>query len=210
LWAAPGRSKIIEADRSPHFDRTLNMNLRRTTILLVAALALYAAGMGAAFIFCKDNWTAIQTWAMVLTGIVIIWYTWETMQLREAAFSQRELQLRPFVVFELKDNAFVVTNVGPGAAVNVRISEVTVDEELEIVIRFSKNISILRSSETLAIEGESFRSGKSAGDFFLAHLDIKYANREFDVKIEFQNVEMKPYSVLERVMPGDLRIRGIT
>lgn len=186
------------------------MNLRQSTIPLVAALVLYAVGMAAAFIICRDNWTAIQTWAVVLTGIVIIWYTWETMRLRETASSQREIQLRPFVVLELKDKKFLVTNVGSGVAVNVRVNEVTVDEEFKITVRFSRSLSILRPGEASIIEGESFKDGESAGDFFLAHLDTEYANREIDVRVEFQNVEMKPYSVSERVMPGNLQIRGIT
>jgi hypothetical protein len=104
------------------------MNLRQTTILPVAALTFYAVGMAAAFIVFRDDWSAIQTWAVVLTGIVIIWYTWETMQLRETASSQRELQLRPFVVLELKDKKFVVTNVGPGVAVNVRITAFSISD----------------------------------------------------------------------------------
>lgn len=57
------------------------MDSSKSTILLYIALMLYVAGIGFTFVVCKDNWTAIQTWAVVLTGIVLIWYTWETMQL---------------------------------------------------------------------------------------------------------------------------------
>jgi len=173
-------------------------------------MALYVAGIGIAYLTYKDNWTALQTWAVILAGIVIIWYTWETMQLREAAFAQRELQLRPFVVVEPQKNNFVVSNVGSGVALNVRINEIIIDKEFEISVRFPDSIPVLRSGEGLPIHAESFKQGKPAGDFFLAHLDPKYANREIEVRVEFQNVEMKPYSVSERVLPARLQIKGFS
>ncbi len=186
------------------------MDSRRSTFLPWVVLALYIAGVVFAFVAHKDNWTAIQTWAVVLTGIVIIWYTWETMRLREAAFAQRELQLRPFVVLELQEKKFLVTNVGVGVAINVKINEITIDKEFEITVMFPESIAILRPGEAQSVQAESFKKGKSAGDFYLAHLNKEYANREIDVRVEFQNVEMKPYSVSERVMPGHLRIKGIS
>lgn len=177
----------------------------KSSFVLWVALAIYAAGVGLAFVVCKGNWTAIQTWAVVLTGIVLIWYTWETMRLREAAFAQRELQLRPFVVVELKKKQFEVTNLGVGVALNVKINEVIIDKEFEITVRFPESIAVLRPGETQPMQPES-----SNGEFFLAHLDKKYANREIEVKIEFQNVEMKPYSVSERVVPGQLQMKGFS
>ncbi len=186
------------------------MESLKPTFLLCAALAFYVTGIGLAFVVFKDNWTAIQTWAVVLTGIVLIWYTWETMRLREAAFAQRELQLRPFVVLELKKKQFEVANLGVGVALNVKINEVTIDKEFEITVRFPEGIALLRPGETQPVEAESFKKGKSAGDFYLAHLDKEYANREIEVRVEFQNVEMKTYSVSERVVPGQLQMKGFS
>jgi hypothetical protein len=179
--------------------------------MLWIALALYAAGIGLSFIVCKDNWTAIQTWAVVLTGVVLIWYSWETMRLREVAFSQREIQLRPFVVLELKKKQIEITNIGVGVALNVKIKEVTIDKEHDIIVRFpAEGIAVLRSGETQPVQAESFKKGTSVGDFFLAHLNNEYANQEIELKIEFQNIEMKSYSVSERVVPGQLRMKGFS
>ena len=133
------------------------------------------------------------------------------MLLREAAYAQREIELRPFVVLEIKKKQFEVTNLGAGVALNVKINEVTIDKELEVTIKFSEEgIAILRHRETQPIQAESFKKGISAGDSFLAHLDKECANREIKVKIEFQNVEMKSYSVSERVVPGQLQIKGFS
>jgi len=79
--------------------QALTAPTRRRGFLMGAAI-LYGCGIAAAFWWTAD-WTARQTWAVALTGLVLIWYTWETMQLRRAAFAQRQLQLRPFVLLEL-------------------------------------------------------------------------------------------------------------
>lgn len=93
--------------------------------LIVVAL-LYCAGIAIAFCWLQD-WTARQTWAVILTGLVIIWYTWETMQLRRGTFAQRELKLRPFVVLEPREKGFCMRNFGHGVALNVRVEDVTID-----------------------------------------------------------------------------------
>lgn len=54
--------------------------------------------------------------AVILTGAILIWYTWETMLLRRVAVGQRELQLRPFVVFQKANGGYVVENLGSSAA----------------------------------------------------------------------------------------------
>jgi hypothetical protein len=59
---------------------------------LIIAVAVYTATVLAA-IWLSPDWTATQTWAIALTGLVVIWYTWETMQLRLSAWAQRELEL---------------------------------------------------------------------------------------------------------------------
>ncbi len=183
---------------------------RKSTFLFCALLVLYGASVVLVIVTYKEKWIAIQTWTIVFTGIAILWYTWETMRLREAALAQIELQLRPFVVLELQEKKFLVTNVGMGVAVNVRINKITIDKEFEITAMFPESIAVLRPGDARSVQAESFKKGKSAGDFFLTHLNEKYANREIDVRVEFQNVEMKPYSVSERVMPGHLQIKGIS
>lgn len=182
----------------------------RSFFVLWLALVIYAAGVGLAFVVSKGNSTVIQTWAVVLTGIVLILYTWETMRSREAAFAQRVLQLRPFVVVELKKKQFEVTNLGVGVAINVKINDFVIDREFEITVRFPESIAVLRPGETQPMQAESFKKGISASEFFLAHLDKEYVNREIEVKIEFQNVEMKPYSVSEYVVPGRLQMKGFS
>ena len=175
--------------------------------VLGVLLAAYVAIM--AWVFWNyTGWTERQTWAVILAGIVIIWYTWETMELCRVAHLQRELQLRPFVVLEPQARDFSISNAGHGTAVNIRISDVIIDESLGISVRFPTSVPMLRAGAVLTIRAESLKNGKPAGDFFLAHLDPKYASLELKVVVEFQNIEMKMYAVTQTIRPGDLRITG--
>lgn len=188
--------------------QTLTPPTRRRGLLISAAV-LYAGGIAAVFWWTGD-WTARQTWAVALTGFVLIWYTWETMQLRRAAFSQRQLQLRPLVVLELDEKGFAVRNVGHGVALNVQVEDVVLSEQEEIVIRFPRLLPVLASGGTVQVAAESFKKGRSAGDFFLAHLDPQYARLSLRVHVRFQNAEMAPYVATESIIPGELRITELS
>ncbi len=173
---------------------------------LIAAVLLYAAGLAAAFYWCTE-WTARQTWAVILTGLAIIWYTWETTLLRRATFAQRELQLRPLVLLEpKKDGGFYAHNVGYGPALNVSFDDVTIDETEDIVVRFRDTIYMIEAGKAANVSAETFKKGKPAGDFFLAHLDPQYANRDLRLRVKFHNAEMRPYSVTESVRPRVLSV----
>ena len=106
-------------------------------LVLLVSLGLYAGVMW--YVFARESdWTARQTWAVVLTGAILIWYTWETMQLRYAAHAQREAQIRPYAVLQPTPGRLSVTNFGNGVALHIRVETVIVNEEFKIEIRFPK------------------------------------------------------------------------
>ena len=121
--------------------------------------------------------------------------------LRKETQKQTELQIKPFVLAKLEKDKFNITNYGHGVALNVKIKPLVVDEAAQIYINFNESIPILKSGETLLIEGESFCRGSSKGEFFLAHLDPKYANRELQLEVSFQNVEFCSFCTRERISP---------
>ena len=175
---------------------------------LVLVVGLYGLATAVAFIWATD-WTARQTWAVILTGVVVIWYTYETRRLRVASVRQLEMQIRPFVFLRpAEGKGFVVENVGVGTALNVRVRDVVVDTEYDVQIRFPDAIALLRSGETVPVRAETFREGRPAGDLFAAHIDPRYANRTLLLTIEYQNVELKPYVVVQKTEPATMRIAG--
>lgn len=157
----------------------------------------------------ESDWTARQTWAVVLTGFVIIWYTWETMLLRQVAVLQRELQLRPFVVFRKEGQKYVVENVGNATALGVRIDEIKISEPTTMLeIRFPGSLSLLKPGSIADVEIDVFINGKKSDSTFAAHLDPKYAIQDVDVHIHFSNIEGKQYLLTEIVSPKTLSIKG--
>ena len=152
------------------------------------------------------NWDTTQTVAIILTGIIIIWYTIETKLLRYETQKQTEIQIKPFIILKIKDGEFILHNIGHGPALNVKIQPVQVSSREEIVIRFEEAFPTLKPDESISIKAQSFRKGKSAGDFFLAHLDPKYANRNLNVVIEYQDINMHAFSTKERISPQKKKI----
>jgi hypothetical protein len=156
-----------------------------------------------------DKWTYLSTVAIILTGAILIWYTWETYLLRSEAQRQTELQLRPFVIIVPEQNSFQLRNVGNGTALNISVADVLIDQAFDVKIHFPDHISFLSKNDTTSIKAEGYRKGKPAGDFFNAHLYKEYANRSLKLVIEFQNVESQTYVVEETVSPEKMTIDGI-
>lgn len=177
-------------------------------LYLIVPLVVYGVGIYCTLKF-ETDWTARQTWAVVLTGFVVIWYTWETMLLRQVAVFQRELQLRPFVVFRKEGQKYVLENVGNATALGVRIDEIKISEPTTMVeIHFPGSLSLLKPGTIAEVEIDVFINGKKSDPTFAAHLDPKYAIQDVDVHIHFSNIEGKQYSLTEIVSPKTLSIKG--
>jgi|SRR6185369_3342432 len=156
-----------------------------------------------AFVSIKDPGN-LQNWAVALTGLVVIWYTWETRELRIASYVQLETQVRPYVVLQPQTGVFQVTNFGNGVALHTHLDPVVISVEEQIEIRFPNAVAVLRPWESAAIEARSYRAGKDVGDFFNAHLDPRYANERLPVTLRFENVQLKGYSTTQQVSPGQI------
>src|SRR5438046_2920394 len=115
--------------------------------LLAIIAATYIVAVGITFLLTTD-WLARQTWAVVFTGLAVIWYTWETSRLRDASLRQIEVgqnqvkasleqvaiardqltaftaqtssQVRPFVIIHPEGSTVQLENIGVGPALNVR------------------------------------------------------------------------------------------
>ena len=178
---------------------------------------VYAVVVGLAWIAFRasnDKWIATQTIAVGLTGLVLIWYTWETRRLGEEARRQTALQLRPYVIVEpVGVGDFQVRNVGHGPAFNIRVADVVVSEDEALIIHFPHPIPVLVAGGADGLQQESSKQGRDAGDFFLAHL-ASYATRPLSVTVECQDAEGRRHRVRERVRvsghlePGGIEIEG--
>lgn len=183
--------------------------MRRSVITLAIVLGLYAAGIAASLCLMQD-WTARQTVAVVLTGAVVIWYTWETMLLRQVAISQREQNLRPFVLFKGDAHGgYAVENLGATPALGIQIEPVKLhmgDVVLEII--FPSSVPLLRAGETAPLESEVAVNGNKVASVHAAHLDPKYAVIELDIHILYRSIEGKPYHLIQTIAPKETVVKG--
>jgi len=166
---------------------------------------VYLAITGLTWLITKSP-NATQTMAVLLTGLIVLWYTYETKLLRSETQRQTEMSQRPFVVAKLVDDHFEVSNLGHGVALNIRIKPIEVDQAEQILIQFPDSIPTLNPGETMRIIAESFKKKAPAGDFFLAHLDPNYANRELVVEVKFQSIDFREYLTKEKILPGKREI----
>lgn len=175
---------------------------------LILPLALYGVGMVCVFAY-ESDWTAKQTWAVVLTGVILIWYTWETMLLRQLATIQREAQMRPFVVFRSEGGNYVVENIGTAAALDVRLDATTIEAPgLKMDIVFPNPVSLLKAGSLAELGVEVKINGKVVDPVFAEHLDAQHAVLDIDVHIRFKNIEGKDYSLVETISPKTVTIKG--
>jgi len=156
-----------------------------------------------------DQWNYLSTIAIILTGAILIWYTWETNLLRMEAHRQNEIQLRPFVLLVPEQEQFQLRNIGNGTALNVSIQDVQICKDPDVRIHFPDHVPFLNKDEAIVVTAEGYKEGKPAGDFFNAHLYSDYSNRTLGLIIEFQNVDSQTYIVEETVSPGKMTIDGI-
>jgi hypothetical protein len=163
-------------------------------------LSIYSAGVLLFSVIVKD-WIATQTFAIIVTGAIVIWYTIEAQLLRRETQKQTEIQIRPFIKIVHSNRKFYLKNLGPGPSLNVKVRPVQVSSEESIIIKFDEVIPEINSGEMVEINAEGFHHGRSTGTFFLAHLDPKYANRNLSIFIDYQSIDLKTYTTRERVSP---------
>lgn len=153
----------------------------------------------------------LQTVILLFTGMVVAWYTWETKRLREAAQQQLELQSRPFLVLSPKTKEFTLENVGNGPALNVQICDVLMRrDEFEVKIHFPESVPLIRAGERVPVRAESSVNGSPFNDFFTAHLDPQFATQVLDIRIEYDNLALDRYSVIQTTSPGHQSIVKFT
>lgn len=175
----------------------------------------------------SDSLLIAQTIVLVLTGAVIVWYTIETARLRrtaqrqlesqlrqvDAQLEQTETQVRPFVVLipDKGKGSATVENIGFGPALNIRIPPVLVHQRIAehpVSLRFPENLPILKPGERISIPVQSFVADKEFGDFFSAALHPEFAHDRLEVGIQYENIQLKSYMVVQTTEPHSMIVSG--
>jgi hypothetical protein len=152
----------------------------------------------------KDRIALFQTIAIFLTGIILIWYTWETSNLRKESQNQvkaaqnqvtetrrqTEIQQRPCIIVEYFGNPprLRARNVGNGTAINIKLEGVSFSSPVSYGKGFPLFFPILVKDESVELEG------------------IEPGNISISMTIHFENIDRSSYFVREKIEPWKIEI----
>jgi hypothetical protein len=188
------------------------------TLLIIIFIALNAFSFYIVknFFNSEKHVDLMQTIVVFWTGVILIWYTWETWGLRKESQKNNELQLRPFVVAEFHIKTpmdpvdVILRNVGNGTAINVNINNIEFSYEHELFggkngnssINFKGPLPVLSKEQKTSVDYECIVNGQINQGFFLALMRCDLP----PVIINFSDVEMKSYIVEEKISSGKIEI----
>ncbi|MDB4948471.1 MAG: hypothetical protein JWM27_1120 [Gemmatimonadetes bacterium] len=170
------------------------------------------------------DWTLMADWVQAVVGVltlpVIVWYTNEARRQRQTAvnqlseqIAQTDLQIRPMVVVYLDATERTVTlhNVGNGTALNVRIPEVPVHERIDgwpITLEFPEGVAVLEAGKRTMIPYRDLAGGQDFDGMFAAAGDSRYTRDKVSIRVEYEDVLMRPLESITEIGPGSHRIIG--
>ena len=212
-FGAEARSGLRLPAWSTNFERTVTIK-DRDALPGVIATIVYLALAALAFVCWRENPEAIIVFA---TGLVILWYTWETYLLRRAAWAQRELDMQPLVIIEKVDPResggaeFQVRNLGRGVALNVSVDDVVLLEEgsNRYLIRFEQTFAFLEAGQRERIASHAYNGDTRIALPLHASLDPRWTTFESTILVRFSNAEMKGYLLTQTIAPRTFAIVGM-
>ena len=167
------------------------------TILIVLAVVCLLV-----IILFPKTISFLGSYILLLTLLAIVFYSWETSQLRiqskrqiELAQEQMELSLKPQLEIVFQRAHFRLYNVGNGPAVQVRIDDKIVSPaRYPVRLRFICP-SIIKKDECLPIELKVLKEDGSCedGSTCLGFITPPLAMETYDIKVRYENLMGKPY-----------------
>jgi len=167
------------------------------TILIVLAVVCLLV-----IILFPKTISFLGSYILLLTLLAIVFYSWETSQLRiqskrqiELAQEQMELSLKPQLEIVFQRAHFRLYNVGNGPAVQVRIDDKIVSPaRYPVRLRFICP-SIIEKDECLPIELKVLKEDGSCedGSTCLGFITPPLAMETYDIKVRYENLMGKPY-----------------
>jgi hypothetical protein len=161
----------------------------------------------------------MAAWVQTIVLAVTAWFVWrytkETANLGRAMVRQNEISLRPVVVptFDTSPEGLVciLTNIGAGAALNVRVEPLEIDRWEEVVhyIRFIP-VGYLASGKSSRIDFERFANEQrdpGPDPAFRSFLP-EHGQKERTMKVLFENVEGTKYEHPIKLTPPSDKFAG--
>ena len=151
------------------------------------------------------------------TGLVILWYTFETHQVRREIVRQNEIAIQPVVIAMIEGrpartvptpeipSGLILRNIGRGPALFLRVRDLTVKDPIDGVRFLAKftPISYLEPLHEEVVRISEYRAINAhvSGDYLqlLPSLEQSTALEDYDVVIEYQDTSGDTRETVMRV-----------
>ena len=178
----------------------------RSIIYLIILLGIYLPITIYFFIREPYSFTP-QTIAIILTGVVIIFYTWETYRLRKESQKHTEILVQPYIIVYSKNVSLIVHNIGNGPALNISFNDVSLTHnQKDIAIRFPNKIVVLRAGEksSMSVRVELGRIFPASN--FAIFDDDDYNDLTIELVISYQDINYNDYSIKKYLKPRHIEV----
>lgn len=157
--------------------------------------------------FCIADSTKLQTWAIIVSGFILIWYSWETRLLRVIASVQKDQQIQPLIIYENRRASHYIKNIGNGVALNIRVNKVLIGGSEDIEVTFPNSTPVLSPGEEIQVKGKFKMNGVELSDTNgTAHLSTRFSIDTSIMTISYSNIEHRRYLTREQISPGKIEI----
>jgi hypothetical protein len=142
---------------------------------------------------------------LLLTLLAIIAYTWVTWGMKKLMIKQKELSMRPFIILAYVEDHYILKNVGHGPALKIKMDDINISVVGKLRFGYTfEVVDILISNEEKPLI-IFINDTKPCDSFELGAITPRSAERSFDFKIRYLNLENKAYST-----SGKLGKDGVT
>jgi len=179
-------------------------------LLFVSAFVIIA-------LFLSGN--ALNNALLWLTGVVVLFYTVETQGLRLEMVRQNEMAIQPLVIATIEDretqrtaigseSVLVLRNIGRGAALFVKISDVDF-AELEgqpHVMKFD-SIDYIEPGKDMVMHPNIFhRDEQTASRGYVSHLDPRYSYQSLMLNVMYEDIDGQRRESVVKMGKGGIRL----
>jgi hypothetical protein len=164
----------------------------------------------------------VQTAIYLVTGLVVLYYTYETYRMRKELVRQNQLAVQPLILATVKrvnvshdmtDSRVVLRNIGRGPALFVRVDDFNVHDE-EGGGRFSLRIppvDCIEGGMETALDVELITRETSGREtpqtwHFAGVLDPKSANSTYIVTICYEDIDRGQHWAKTQMGKGGIRL----
>jgi hypothetical protein len=136
---------------------------------------------------------------LLATLVAIIWYTWETRNLRKVQTQATKLEFRPVIVLsqEGQNNNLFVTNIGRGHAIDISCHYMIEEAKGQFVIEnMNGKIDLLQTNQKQRfIDVCPTKSDKNFGKLLEANLDPRVSELHVELWIKYSDLAGNKYII---------------